>query len=157
MNGFPIQQGLNHGVLSATNAMPLKDSTSNNESGFSLNRKLFHKSYISRPRMYAPMGQAFIQRHSPAIRNGFVIDGPKSTLQKKWIGGNRDASSIVENRRRESTGESLTAPGKQSFKNVAGNTDRIDALARVRGGGSRVPIKVSQKNVSGSNYNVFTR
>uniref|UniRef100_A0A6C0DXQ9 Uncharacterized protein n=1 Tax=viral metagenome TaxID=1070528 RepID=A0A6C0DXQ9_9ZZZZ len=155
MNGFPIRHGLNNGVLYAPNAMPLKDLTSNNESGFSMNRKLFQKSYM--PRMYAPMGSVVVQRHSPAIRNGFIIDGPKSTLQKKWIGGNRDASSIVENRRKESTGESITAPGKQSFKNVAGNTDRIDALARVRGGGSRVPKKVSQRNVVGSTYDVFSR
>jgi hypothetical protein len=86
---------------------------------------------------------------------GLLLTDRNPPFKKKWIGGNRDASSIVENRRRDSTGESLTASGKQSFKNVTGNTDRIDAIARVRGGGARVPIKVSQKNVAGSGYNVF--
>jgi hypothetical protein len=154
MNGFPRLTELNNGVLNAQHAMPMKDITSNNENIFSMTRKLFIKSYVTNHGMNG--GKSFIQRHNPAIHNGFIIDGPKNVLQKKWIGGNRDASSIIHTRRKETVGQIMNRTGQQSFVNTKDNTTRIDALARVRGSGYRVPKKVSHKYAT-TNYNVFSR
>ena len=45
MNGQPIRTEINNGVLSSTNAMPLKNLTSDNTPSFSNNRQLFQKAY----------------------------------------------------------------------------------------------------------------
>ena len=148
-DGRPILTELNNGIINAKNAMPLKDLNSDNAGSFELNRKLFNKAYQP-PINYksAPIGRSFFQRRAPAIEHGFIVDGPKSVQQKKWIGGNRDASQITTNRRRKTTGQIVTYSGPQSFTN-----SRIDALARVRGGGACVPPKVSKKNVI--SFNIF--
>ena len=129
--------------------MPLKDLTSDNDASFELSRKLFNKAY--QPDINyntAPVGRSFFQRREPAIHNGFIVDGPKSVQQKKWIGGNRDASQITANRRRTTTGETMNYSGPQSFTNPKDNNPRIDALARVRGGGASVPPKVAARPVT---------
>jgi len=155
-DGRPILTGLSNGVLKSTNAMPMKDLTSTNDAAFEIDRKLFNRAYIPRPNFLTmPMGMSIVQRRAPALQHGVIIDGPKTVLQKKWIGGNRDSSAITANRRKLTTGRIMNSPGPQSFTNVSDNTTRINALARVRGIGSRAPIKVSHKNVS--TFNVFTR
>jgi hypothetical protein len=149
MNGKPILTELNNGVLSSTHAMPLKDLNSDNDESFSINRALFEKSYI--PPVNFSIKQttkSFFQRRTPAIEHGFIIDGPKSANQKKWIGGNRDASQIAMKRRVKTTGSSLTVTGPQSFTNINDRNSRIEALTRVRGGGSRVPLKVTNRPVT---------
>lgn len=140
----PILTELNNGIITAVHAMPMKDLNSNNDSSFEIDRKLFNKSYYPIP-LNNVIGRSIVQRRAPALRHGFVIDGPKSVLQKKWIGGNRDASQIVENRRKATTGQIMTFSGPQSFANKQDNNPRIDALARVRGGGARVPPKVAAR------------
>ena len=145
VDGRPIINQLNNGRLSSTNAMPAKDSTSDNTGSFEIDRRLFKRTY--QPPINFSMGQitrSIEQRRSPAIEHGFIIDGPKSVQQKKWIGGNRDASSITVNRRKASTGSTMTAPGPQSFFSKEKNS-RIEALARCRGGGASVPPKVTGK------------
>lgn len=146
MDGLPIRTILNNGVLSSTNAMPLKNLTSDNS--FSNNRNLFQNAYQP-PVNYAVKQQtkSFFQRSTGALPHGYMVDGPKSVFQKKWIGGNRDASQTAMRRRMNTTGASMMTTGDQSFKNPNDNNPRIEALARVRGGGARVPPKVSQKNV----------
>jgi hypothetical protein len=145
----PILTELNNGIINANGAMPLKDLTSDNTGSFELTRKLVNKSYQP-PINYktAPAGRSFFQRRAPAIEHGFVVDGPKSVQQKKWIGGNRDASQITANRRKKSTGQIMTYSGPQSFTNPKDNNPRIDALARVRGGGATVPPKVGVRPVT---------
>ena len=143
MNGKPIINELNNGVLSSIHAMPLKNLTSDNGESFAINRNLFEKAYQP-PVNYslAQTTKSFFQRRSPAIDHGFVIDGPKSVRQKKWIGGNRDASSIIMHKRMNTTGSSMTKTGPQSYNTTNDKNPRIEALARVRGGGARVPLKV---------------
>jgi len=154
-DGRPIINQLNNGVINAPNAMPLKNLTSNNEQSFELDRKLFKKSYNPRTNFAIPqISKSIVQRSSPAIQHGFVIDGPKTTVQKKWIGGNRDASKVTMHQRRRATGAALNTTGPQSFNTTSDNNVRIDALARVRGGGARVPVQVGAKNVK--NYNIFS-
>jgi len=148
MNGQPIRTEINNGVLSSTHAMPLKNLTSDNTQSFTNNRQLFQKAYQP-PADYSirQTTRSFFQRSTGALPHGYVVDGPKSVFQKKWIGGNRDASQTTMRRRMNTTGASMTTSGPQSFKNPNDNNPRIEALARARGGGSSVPPKVSQKNV----------
>jgi len=68
------KKNINNGALSGAKPMPLKDSTSNNESAFNMSRKTYLETVPSTP-----------------ITNDIK-------LQKKWS-GNRDASQIVANRR----------------------------------------------------------
>lgn len=156
MDGQPIRTEINNGVLSSTNAMPLKNLTSDNTQSFSNNRQLFQNAY--QPPVNYSLTQttlSFFQRSTGALPHGYVVDGPKSVFQKKWIGGNRDASQTAMRRRMNSTGASMTATGPQSFNTINDTTTRINALARVRCAGSRVPIGVTHKNVT--SFNAFTR
>ena len=148
-DGRPIITQLNNGIINARGAMPLKDLTSDNNSSFELTRQIFNKSYQP-PINYktTPVGRSFFQRRAPAIEHGYVVDGPKSVQQKKWIGGNRDASQITANRRKNTTGQIMTFPGPRSFTNIKDNNTRIDALTRVRGGGATVPPKVASRPVT---------
>lgn len=148
MNGKPIINQLNNGVLTSKNAMPLKNLTSDNGESFAIDRALFEKAY--QPQVNYALKQttkSFFQRRAPGITHGFIVDGPKSANQKKWIGGNRDSSNATMNRRMKSTGQALTTSGQQSFTSPRDNNPRIEALARVRGGGSCVPPKVSHRNM----------
>ena len=149
MNGKPIIQTLNNGTLDAKNAMPLKNLTTNNEQSFEIDRKLFTKAYQP-PVNFSLMqrGSSFIQRQTPGIQHGYIVDGPKTTLQKKWIGGNRDASQTALRRRMTTTGKVNQKTGPKSFNTTTDNNSRIDALARVRGGGSCVPLKVQNRPIT---------
>lgn len=148
MNGQPIRTEINNGVLSTIKSMPMKDITSDNQASFELNRKLFFKAF--QPKVNFAVKQtsrSVVQRESPGIHPVAIIDGPKTTLQKKWIGGNRDASSVAIRKRTNTTGIVETRTGSNSFKNIRDTTTRNNALARVRGAGARVPPKVAN-NIS---------
>jgi len=153
-DGRPILTELNNGIITAPYAMPLKNITSNNEQSFEIDRKIFRKAYNPRTNYLIPqISKSVVQRSAPAIQHGFIIDGPKTSFQKKWIGGNRDASKVTMRQRMRATGTVFKNTGPQSFNTTSDNTVRIDALTRVRGGGSRVPILVGAKNVK--NFNIF--
>jgi hypothetical protein len=128
--------------------MPLKNTTSDNGESFAIDRALFEKAYQP-PLNYAlkQTTKSFFQRRAPGITHGFVVDGPKSANQKKWIGGNRDSSNATMNRRIKSTGGSITTSGEKSFNSPRDNNPRIEALTRARGSGSCVPAKVSGRNM----------
>jgi hypothetical protein len=153
-DGRPIINQLNNGVINAPNAMPLKNLTSNNEQSFELDRKLFKKSYNPTTNFAIPqISRSVVQRSAPALQHGVIIDGPKTSAQKKWIGGNRDASKVTMHQRRRATGTALNTTGPQSFNTTSDNNVRIDALARVRGGGYTVPPKVTGRII---NFNLPT-
>jgi hypothetical protein len=87
-----------------------------------------------------------IQRESLGLSNKVVIDGKKTPLQKKWIGGNRDSSNVISNRKIKNNGAILlNNNGGVCFKNVKDNNTEREALIRVRSGGYRVPPSVTQK------------
>jgi hypothetical protein len=148
MNQKPVLTQLNNGILSGPNAMPLKDLNSDNDDSFAQNRALFQKSYVKPINLSIKQTtQSIEQRRAPGIQHGFIIQGGATVNQKKWIGGNRDSSQVTKNRRVNTTGTIISNTGQQSFTNIRDNNTRIDALARVRGGGYMVPPKVTQKNV----------
>jgi hypothetical protein len=110
-------QNINNNVLSSQKAMPLKDTTTNGDSHFSNPRHQYIESLNTTP----------------------------VSIEKKWIGGNRDASQIIQNRRINTIGLG-TLNAKQnpmSFTtSVPTNTVR-NAIKRVRSGGAVVPAKVT--------------
>jgi hypothetical protein len=113
----PVIQILNNGQLSGVRAMPQKDSTSNNESTFEMNRAVYSRTLPTNP--------------TTNYMNG-----------KKWY-GNRDASQVTTNRRTSEVGiGSLNATnGPMSFESHANYNTTRDALRRVRAGGAVAPAK----------------
>lgn len=115
------KQNINNNQLSSQKAMPLKDSTTPNDSFFSLPRHQYIES----------------------LQQDLSVLNP----QKKWIGGNRDASQIVKNRRMNSVGlGSLNSESNpMSFTSSSEKNTVREAKKRVRNGGSAVPAKVIHK------------
>ena len=115
---FSIQPR-NNAVMSGVKAMPQKDITSDGTSTFSGARHEYAETITSTT---VPVS---VKTH------------------KKWF-GNHDASEIAWKRRVQEIGVgSLNAgTGKMAFMNKNDRNSRIDALARVRGGGYMVPPKV---------------
>ncbi len=110
----------NNAVLSGVKSMPIKDSTSDGNSGFSGARHEYAETVTT------------ISQPVP--------------LNKKWF-GSRDASDVASRRRVHEIGVgSLNAgKGNMSFMTKTGDNTRKEALARVRGGGYMVPPKVRNR------------
>jgi hypothetical protein len=122
---FSLQPG-NNAVLSGMKAMPIKDSTGDGTAGFAISRHEYAETQTSIP--------------IPVLQ------------QKKWF-GSRDASDVISRRRVTEIGVgSLNAKqGAMAFMNKNDNNSRVDALARVRGGGYVVPPKSRNRtNQSGA-------
>lgn len=115
------KQNINNNVLSSQKAMPLKDTTTPNDSDFAIPRR----QYVETVRQNAPL-------FNP---------------QKKWIGGNRDASQIIKNRRINTVGTGSLNANKSpmSFTSSSDKNTLREAKKRVRNGGSVVPAKVTHK------------
>lgn len=121
---FAFQFGLNNlnnGILRGVKAMPAKDLNSDSDSSFASDRK------------------AYTNLVSVNIAN----PSPQQILQKKWIGGNRDASDVAYRRRVAAAGASLNPTGGTfSFTSKTEKNTRIEALNRCRNQGNCVPPKV---------------
>jgi hypothetical protein len=141
---------INNGISTAKMGMPMKDLTSDNNASFEMNRRLFQKAYIA-PNNFAirQEGKSVIERESLGLSNNqVVIDGPKTFYQKKWIGGNRDASQVAKNRRVNATGAVMSNVNNAptSFKDIVDNNTAREALRRVRGGGAANVAQISAKH-----------
>jgi len=119
--GQPIKTGINNGTLSSLKAMPQKDITSDGASSFAMGRKNYYETY------------------APAPSNAVL-------KQKKFIGGNRDASSVVARRRATEIGVGTMNSGAKplSFTTVKDINVTNNALRRVRAGGAYVPPAKTQ-------------
>jgi len=117
---LPIRQDINNGTLSFLRAMPQKDSTSNGDSSFAMARHNYSKMVLP------------------------TTNQPKN-VEKKWIGGNRDASQVIANNRIIETSVSTLNAGKKplSFTTTKDTNTARQALNRVRAGGAIVPLKVT--------------
>ena len=98
-------------MLQNATAMPTKDSTSDGTSTFAMGRLNYVSSFT---------GQ---------------------NTHKKWVGGNRDASQIAENRRVAAIGLGSMTTAPNSFVSNSSKNVVNDALRRVRGGGAVAPPK----------------
>jgi len=102
-------------------AMPPKDITSDGTCSFSISR------------------YSFIRMLQSSDATSLNTVNPN----KKWVGGSRDSSTIIANRRISAVGNgSLNAAGDQmSFATIRDINTVADARRRVRAGGATVPIK----------------
>lgn len=118
-------QNYNNGALSGAKPMPLKDSTSNNESSFNMSRQTYIETVPASP-----------------ITN-------EIRMKKKWF-GNRDASSIINKRRDGAVGKgSLNQEGNLlSFTTYKDTNVTNDALRRVRAGGAVAPPKKNARTTN---------
>jgi len=153
---YPILNESNNGILNSQKAMPQKSLTSANDSDFSINRRAYVESHLANTVPLVKNDQhnmtqgtvnnvQFGNRGFSNINHNFT--GQASTVQKKWIGGNRDASNIISKRRINSVGNgSLNAAAvPMSFNTVKDPNTERQAYHRVRSGGSTVPAKCTHK------------
>lgn len=110
---FYSLNNINNGALTGSKVMPQKDSTSDNTSNFAMGR------------------HAFVETYTPTVP------------QKKWIGGNRDASQVTNSRRNNQIGTgSVNSSGNLMSFTTYKDVNTIDnALRRVRSGGAVPPPK----------------
>jgi hypothetical protein len=108
---------LNNGKLRGVKAVPAKDLTSNSDSMFASDRKVYATD---------------------------IREQPKQMVQKKWIGGGCcDASDVSYRRRVLAAGASLNPNGNEiSFMSKTEKNTLNDALNRCRNKGYCVPPKV---------------
>jgi len=123
-----IINDLDNGALTGVKAMPQKDSTSDSQSTFSMGRQVFSNTYTTN------------------------IPSVEKFNQKKWIGGNRDASDVTTRNRNNRIGNgSLNSSGALiSFTTYKDVNTVNDALTRVRAGGAVAPAKKGA-----SKYNTY--
>ena len=120
---------MNNGTLSSLKAMPQKDITSDGTSTFALGRKKYYETYATAP--------------SNTVLN-----------QKKFIGGNRDASSVVARRRVAEIGVGTMNANSTplSFTTVRDINVGNNALRRVRAGGTYVPKTAKSASLDPRSY-----
>ena len=121
---YRMLQNINNGALTGQKAMPLKDSTSSNESPFQLARHTYSESLLTTS----------------------LTENEKQ--QKKWF-GNRDASSVIARRKSNSVGVgSFNADGNTYSMTAHNDTNSADAARRrVRSGGAVAPANKAARPV----------
>lgn len=141
----PIINILNNGQLSSVRAMPQKDSTSDSQSTFEMNRAVYSRTLPTNPAAITSTSTTYNWRARRNIQQ--VTSLPSGTTSnymngKKWY-GNRDASQVTANRRTTEVGVgSLNATNKpMSFETHNNYNTTNDALRRVRAGGAVAPAK----------------
>ena len=117
---------LNNGILTARKAMPMKNITSDNDSSFAMDRRVYVRTEDS--------GES---------------KKPLILQQKKWYGASsvRDSSVVIEKRVQNEVGVgSLNRLGESmSFNTVKDDNVVRQALVRVRNIGSCAPAKKTHK------------
>ena len=154
----PLPTNINNNILSGKGAMPLKGENSNSDSNFSLARHTYveaNGNYTSKVQhVYHGVANAHERAPRALIQNG------QQPNQKKYL-GNRDSSAVTARRRVNAVGNNTLNAGNGAISfnsNSEHNYNtRNDALTRVRGGGSIVPSKVSQKYILQYDYYLATR
>lgn len=108
-------QDINNRTAIGKGAMPIKDSTSDGTSTFSLYRSQYANTYEA--------------NSLPHVSS------------KKWLSGSRDTSQIIFNKRVNNMGVSLNPTGELYTMTRSNPNDAVVAKARVRSSGSVVPRK----------------
>jgi hypothetical protein len=136
---LPIRNDMNNAVLTGVDAMPMKDSTSDGSTTFSMMRRRFLSTYTTS----AP-GQNN-QNQRVGISNRFTANfaaktGPSRVTDNSDVVSRRKAAAI-------GAGSMNASGGAMSFTSSSNKSVVDDARLRARGfgGGSAVPRKVTQK------------
>ena len=118
----------NNGLLNGVKAMPLKDLSSDSDGSFSSDRRAYEHIHAT--------------------------NAVPTTVQKKWIGGCRDASDVSYRRRVAAAGSSLNPSGGDfAFTSKSEKNTVIEALNRCRNQGKCATPKI---RASPSHTNVPT-
>jgi len=135
-----IKTGINNGMLKTNNGMPQKDSTSDNQSSFSIDRRAYNDTRTLNPLINTIRPGNYGYNTSRSFPT--VFDGTSTPKQKQWY-GNRDASEITRKNRVNSVGLGTTNNGTNpiSFESHANVNTINHALRRVRSGGAVAPPK----------------
>lgn len=139
---LPIRNGLNNGVLNGVDAMPIKDSTSDGSTMFSMMRRRFSGTYTTavpaqnnQQQRLANVG--YPSRHLSTV-NFVAKSGPSRVTDNSDVIARRKAAAIG--------GGSMNAGGgPMSFMSSSNPSVVADARVRARAGGASVPKKVTQK------------
>jgi len=138
INNTPIfiRTEINNGLLKTQNAMPQKDSTSDNQSSFSADRRAYYHTSTLKPKITT------LNPPHLGMNNHTVFDGTHTAKQKQWY-GNRDASEVTRRNRVQGVGLGTFNSNGQplSFESHANVNTVNSALNRVRGGGAVAPPK----------------
>lgn len=135
-----IKTQINNGMLKTNNGMPQKDSTSDNQSSFSMDRRAYNDTTTLNPLINTIRPDNYGYNTSRSFPT--VFDGTSTPKQKQWY-GNRDASEITRKNRVNSVGLGTTNNGTNpiSFESHANANTINHALRRVRSGGAVAPAK----------------
>jgi hypothetical protein len=120
---------MNNGTLSSIKAMPQKDSTSDSTTNFATSRRVYYETINAAPTLAV-------------------------LKQKKFIGGNRDASSVVARRRASEVGVGTFNAGANPLSYTTTRDVNVtnNALRRVRAGGSYVPFQKRPASLDPRSY-----
>ena len=120
---------MNNGILSSIKAMPQKDSTSDSTTNFATSRRIYSETINAAPTLAV-------------------------LKQKKFIGGNRDASSVVARRRATEVGVGTlnASAAPLSFTTTRDVNVTNNALRRVRAGGGYVPFQKRSASLDPRSY-----
>jgi hypothetical protein len=142
----PIINNSNNAVLKGVHASPAKDGSADGTDSFATARHEYVKSHTEivaltsnlKPGYFGMSGFMGGSRILPT-----VFDGTHSIEQKKWIGGNRDASSISSKNRVNAVGNGSLNPGSNpmSFMSKTDVNVQRSAIHRARSGGAIAPAK----------------
>lgn len=152
----PIIQDINNAVLKGNKAMPIKDSTSDGTSSFVMGRMDYVRAYAINQKtsqmidsmMPPQLNNVVSNINNKNIYTGRSIQiGGAAPLQKKWIGGTRDASQIIDRKRINgiAIGSLNASNGSIAFTTKNDPNTVREALHKVRSGGSCVPAKCTHK------------
>jgi hypothetical protein len=139
---LPIRNDLNNAVLSGQDAMPMKDSTSDGSSTFSMLRRRFSSTYTTavpaqnnQQQRLATVG--YPSRHLSTV-NFVAKTGPSRVTDNSDVIARRKAAAV-------GAGSMNASGGPMSFVSSTNPSVVTDARVRARYGGSAVPKKVTQK------------
>lgn len=134
---LPIRNDMNNAVLSGTNAMPIKDSTSDGSTMFSLMRRRFASTYTT------TVPAQNNQNQRVGISNRFTSNfaaksGPSRVTDNSDVIARKKAAAI-------GAGSMNASGGPMSFMSSSNPSVVADARVRARYSGAAVPKKVTQK------------
>jgi len=146
----PIINNINNAVLKGVHAMPGKDGSADGANTFSMARHEYVNVQNQKTPLRTDLKPAYFGMSG--FMNGnrtvpTIFDGTHSVEQKKWIGGNRDASAVSKKNRVNTVGNGTlnASTNPTSFMSKTDVNVQRNAVRRARSGGSIAPAKKTHK------------
>lgn len=148
----PIINNINNAVLKGVHASPAKDGSSDGTNSFSVTRHEYVNVQNQKAPLRADLKPAYFGMSGFMNGNRIVptiFDGTHSVEQKKWIGGNRDASAVSRKNRVNTVGNGTlnASANPTSFMSKTDVNVQRNAMHRARSGGAIAPAKKTHNYV----------